>query len=151
VNQCESIDREGYTLLEMLVVLGLLAIVLSISLPSLHSNRGLDGQAHEIVALLRAARIAAINQNKETTLEADLARRKIAVTDRKEDLSLSNDIALTMLTARQEVQNERGYIRFFPDGSSTGGSITLRQGKREIAVQVQWLSGRISKKVGYAN
>jgi general secretion pathway protein H len=56
-----------------------------------------------------------------------------------------------MLTARQEVQNERGYIRFFPDGSSTGGSITLRQGKREIAVQVQWLSGRISKKVGYAN
>jgi hypothetical protein len=32
---------------------------------------------------------------------------------------------------------------FTPDGGSTGGSILLRAGQRRIAVEVNWLTGRV--------
>ena len=35
-------------------------------------------------------------------------------------------------------------IRFFPDGSSTGGHISLIEGKTEYRVNVDWLTGRIA-------
>ena len=37
-----------------------------------------------------------------------------------------------------------GDIRFQPDGSSTGGRITLADGRRRMAVGVDWLTGRVS-------
>jgi general secretion pathway protein H len=38
----------------------------------------------------------------------------------------------------------QGDIRFNPDGSSTGGRISVADGARSIAVGVDWLSGRVS-------
>jgi general secretion pathway protein H len=35
-------------------------------------------------------------------------------------------------------------IRFNPDGSSTGGRITVGDAVRKIAVGVDWLTGRVS-------
>jgi hypothetical protein len=37
-----------------------------------------------------------------------------------------------------------GVIRFFGDGSSTGGSVTILQGERRSDVTVDWLTGRVS-------
>ncbi|TCV91049.1 hypothetical protein EC912_1171, partial [Luteibacter rhizovicinus] len=37
-----------------------------------------------------------------------------------------------------------GRIRFFPDGSSTGGRVTLGRGTREWHVNVGWLTGAVS-------
>jgi general secretion pathway protein H len=140
---------EGYTLVEMLVVLGLVALIFSVSLPAGmrgRANHSLDSQAMKIVAMLKAARIGAISRNAETLFEADLAHRNLSATGVSERLQLSNDIALSMLTARKEVQSGMGAIRFFPDGSSTGGSLNLVQGKLSTAVVVDWLTGRITRK-----
>ena len=54
-------------------------------------------------------------------------------------------IRLALLTTSGErIDGETGDIRFFPDGSSTGGHVTLIQGERRSDVFVDWLSGRIS-------
>ena len=37
----------------------------------------------------------------------------------------------------------RGAIRFFPDGSSTGGRITLSTDRLAYLVDVDWLTGKI--------
>ena len=37
-----------------------------------------------------------------------------------------------------------GAIRFYPDGSSTGGRITVASGERKYLVDVDWLTGRVS-------
>jgi hypothetical protein len=37
-----------------------------------------------------------------------------------------------------------GQIRFFPDGSSTGGRIGLSRNDRRAAVAVDWLTGLVS-------
>ena len=54
-------------------------------------------------------------------------------------------IRLSLLTVAQErIERGIGSIRFFPDGSSTGGRVSLVQGDRRSDVRVDWLSGRIS-------
>ena len=40
--------------------------------------------------------------------------------------------------------DKRGAIRFYPDGSSTGGRITVSSGERKFLVDVDWLTGRVS-------
>lgn len=48
-------------------------------------------------------------------------------------------------SAREDQANATtGRIRFFPDGSSTGGRITLKRGQREWHVNVAWLTGAVS-------
>jgi len=50
-----------------------------------------------------------------------------------------------LLTISGEALNGReGDIRFNPDGSSTGGRISLADGRRRIGVGVDWLTGRVS-------
>ena len=54
-------------------------------------------------------------------------------------------IAVTFQTARQEQVSEAiGQIRFFPDGSSTGGRIGLSRDERRAIVAVDWLTGLVS-------
>jgi general secretion pathway protein H len=50
-----------------------------------------------------------------------------------------------MLTGRDQVISEsEGSIRFDPDGSSSGGRISIRGGGQLWTVGVDWLSGRVS-------
>jgi general secretion pathway protein H len=35
-------------------------------------------------------------------------------------------------------------VRFFPDGGSNGGRITLAAGDRKYDVDVDWLTGRVA-------
>jgi pyruvate,orthophosphate dikinase len=52
---------------------------------------------------------------------------------------------VAFLTAAEEVSRERrGAIRFFPDGSATGGGIRLTQNGRSYLVSVHWLTGQVS-------
>ena len=45
---------------------------------------------------------------------------------------------------RSEVEEgNRGRIRFFPDGSSTGGRVTLTSDERLYHVDVDWLTGQV--------
>ncbi len=54
-------------------------------------------------------------------------------------------IELKLFTAQSDLVSERvGAIRFFPDGGSNGGRITLAVGERKYDVDVDWLSGRVA-------
>ncbi len=50
--------------------------------------------------------------------------------------------------SRRSSTSKRGAIRFYPDGSSTGGRITVASGERKFLVDVDWLTGRVSIKEG---
>ena len=60
-------------------------------------------------------------------------------------MTLPEDIALELFTARSELESDTvGRVRFFPDGSSTGGRITLSLAERRYMVDVDWLTGRVT-------
>jgi general secretion pathway protein H len=53
-------------------------------------------------------------------------------------------MAISLVTARSELDTDRvGKIRFFPDGTSTGGRITLARGERKYGVDINWLTGQV--------
>jgi general secretion pathway protein H len=54
-------------------------------------------------------------------------------------------VQVLLITATQEQVDEKiGGIRFFADGSSTGGGVRLVKGNNRDQVLVDWLTGRVS-------
>ena len=98
----------------------------------------------ELAAGLRLARSEAILSNRPVAFDLDLIGHRYRVgtaTPRR----LPADLSLELLTISGEILNGReGDIRFNPDGSSTGGRISLADGRRHVGVGVDWLTGRVS-------
>jgi len=58
---------------------------------------------------------------------------------------LAQELELKLFTAQSDLINDNvGAIRFFPDGGSNGGRITLASGERKFNVDVDWLTGRVA-------
>jgi general secretion pathway protein H len=138
----------GVTLLELLIVLMLMAIIASVVIPifgSGVSTTELKRSAREVAAGLRLARSQAISQRSEALLELDLGARAFRVPPDPRIHTLPEGIEIKLYTAQRDLLNEQvGAMRFFPDGGSNGGRITLASGDRKYDVDVDWLTGRVS-------
>ena len=141
----------GFTLIEMLAVLMLVALVLTVA--SVSVSQGLSGAkvrsaGRDLVAALRYTRGQAIVGNTEQVLELDVERRTYKAPKRPE-VELPKDMELKLLTAAMEQTGDsKGNIRFFPDGSSTGGRVRLIAGERQWSVEVAWLTGEVVLRQG---
>jgi general secretion pathway protein H len=142
----------GFTLLEVLLVRVIAAAgyVLVIRFTGAGvSGAELKSAARAVAAGLRDARGTAIATQEPAALSVDLERRTIEVTGAARPRALPERLELKLYTAQSEVRDERhGAIRFFPDGSSTGGRVTVAAGERKLLVDVDWLTGRVSIKEG---
>jgi general secretion pathway protein H len=139
---------KGFTLIELLVVMAILGLVLVVVPPMFSgslSTATLRGAARDVAAGLRQARSEAITLNRETGFRLDLEARSYTIGDARTSLSLPPDIELALFTAASERLDETtGTIRFYPDGSSTGGGITLADEDRKFEVIVDWLTGKVT-------
>ena len=138
----------GVTLLEILIVLSIMAILAAIVVPIVGggvSAGELKGATREIAAGLRLARSEALATRKETRVTLDLEGRSFQVERDARTHTLPRQIGLKLFTAQSDLVNEKiGAIRFFPDGGSNGGRITLTAGERKFNVDVDWLTGRVA-------
>ncbi len=137
----------GFTLIELIVVLAVLGFALVLVAgykPPWSRTLGLDGTAAELAAGLRLARSEAIGGNRPVAFGLDLTGREYRVGDGPPK-RLPANFAIALLTIAGERQSAKtADIRFNPDGSSTGGRVTLADGRRRVAVGVDWLTGRVS-------
>lgn len=137
----------GFTLIEVIVTLTILGLALALITgfrPPWSGALGLRGTAAELVSGLRMARSEAIARNQAVAFELDLAGHKYrAGTAVSRPLPAGLTIELLTVAGEQHGAST-GNIRFNPDGSSTGGRISIGDGKRSITVGVDWLSGRVS-------
>ncbi len=138
---------DGFTLIELLVslaILGLALVLIAGYKPPWSRGLGLQATAAELAAGLRLARSEAILSNRAVVFDLDLIGHRYRVGTGTPRL-LPADLSLELLTISGEARNGReGDIRFNPDGSSTGGRISLADGRRRIGVGVDWLTGRVS-------
>lgn len=138
--------QRGFTLLEMIVVLlimAMMATLLATSVVGRLESVKVATSARDLTAALRYTRSQAILLHKEQFLEVDLDKRSYLAPGRGA-VSLPESLQLKLLTASSEAASEKvGRIRFFPDGGSTGGRVTLIAGEREWKVNVSWLTGEI--------
>jgi general secretion pathway protein H len=139
--------QSGFTLIELLVVLVLLAAVAGIASARIAGGRAADvlqATAYEIASRCRAARTAAIRHGSQHVVEIDLANRTVRADGGAKEVGIPASIAIRSETSASERRSPSvAGIRFLPDGSSTGGTVTLEAGHRAYVVRVNWFTGRV--------
>jgi general secretion pathway protein H len=141
--------HSGVSLIELLIVLAIMGAVAAIAIPMFGgtgaSGTELRSTARQLAAGLRLARSEAVAQRRETFLSLDVAGRRFKVDRHPEEHALPRAVELKLFTAQKDLVNEKvGSIRFFPDGGSNGGRITVASGERKYEVDVDWLTGRVA-------
>ena len=138
----------GVTLVELLVVLTLMAIIAAIAIPMLGpgvSNAELRSAARQVAAGLRMARDDAVATRTDTRVTLDLEHRTFQIERDPRVHALPRELEMKLFTAQSDIVDEHvGAIRFYPDGGSTGGRVTLSAGERKFDVDVDWLTGRVA-------
>jgi general secretion pathway protein H len=137
----------GFTLLELIVVLAIVALVVAL-VPGLmlRSQPGLDVEvaARALADGLRQTRSQAMVSNREEVFSLDVEERLFRAGRNQPLKQLDRTLELHLYTAQAELlDTQSGRIRFFPDGSSTGGAIALGLGEQRSRVSVDWLTGHV--------
>ena len=143
-----ALRQRGLTLLELIIVIALMALLAGVTLPMFGpgvSTSALRSSARQVAAGLRTARSEALAQRRETFLTVDVAGKRFKVDQETVEHKLPDGISIKLFTAQNDlVDNNIGSIRFFPDGGSNGGRITVASGERKFDVDVDWLTGRVA-------
>jgi len=138
----------GFTIVEAMVVVAVLAILLGVGAPSMTRmgvNQRLKAAGHDIASSMSLARSEALATRKETRLLLDLEQRAFRVEPDPRVHALPKQIELKLFTAQSDLLSDKvGAIRFFPDGGSNGGRVTLAAGERKYNVDIDWLTGRVA-------
>jgi len=139
----------GFTLLEMIVVLVVASLIAAVVVPSFQPAIGgmqLRSAAQDVASALRHVRGLALATGREQTFFLNVTHHWYRVSGRKKPYSLPGSVKLDLFTADQEQteDGQGGAIRFYPDGSATGGRVTLSAGARKFKVDVNWLTGNIA-------
>jgi len=141
-------SSHGFTLFELLLVLALMGLLYGLALPMLGSgSTGVDLKAasRQLAAGLRKTRSIAVTEQREAVLTLDVDGRNFSLTGDPKTYSLPKRLDFALFTARSELVREKtGRIRFFPDGTSTGGRVTVSAGEARQSIDVDWVTGKVA-------
>ena len=139
--------QQGFTLLELMAVIGILALAVAIVAPSLNRARlslAVRSAAYEVAAGLRSARAAAQAGNRDQIVTIDLARHRYWAEGVVAPRTFPVNVAVELAVPESErLGAAAGRVRFFPDGSASGAKIVLNDGRQAASVLVDWLSGDV--------
>lgn len=138
--------RAGFTLIEMLVVLLLIAVAVtgvSVTVAKSLETARVNAVSRDLAAALRYTRGRAIVRGSEQVILFNLRDWSYTVPG-KPAKTLPSGMELRVRTAAEEqIDADTWGMRFYPDGSSTGGRVTVMRGQREWQINVSWLTGEV--------
>jgi len=137
----------GFTLLELVVALAIAAMLFAVLLPTGAHQRQhaeLANAARGVAEALKSTRTQAIMAGQPEAFTIDVQRALYRASGKAAVQPLPHDTQVALYTTQGETRGDTGAIRFFPDGSSTGGAVTLGRGGERVDVKVDWLTGGVS-------
>lgn len=137
----------GFTLLEVLAVIGILALVTTIfAVDYRRPTASIDvgAAAMRVAGELRAARSIAMRQSRDVEFVFSAEERWYQVEGRARG-HFPRGVDVVFVSAQPLVRSAQdARLVFFRDGSSTGGEITLRSEARVHRVRIDWLTGKVT-------
>lgn len=119
----------------------------STNISSGQQSTKLQAAARDIASALRYAHGQALVTRMPTNVAINLDKNSYQIGDHPKVYRFPLDIDVSVTVAEQEyskAENEIASIRFFADGSSTGGRITLVWGKQLRRLDVNWITGEVT-------
>jgi general secretion pathway protein H len=137
----------GFTLAEMLVVMAILALTMTLSLP--YARRSSDGQqlmaeSLRLASALKETRSLAMTSGEDQDIVIDLEQKTFRTPRRPAAEPIARDITLTALSARSLAGDRKAAYRFYADGSSTGGQIVMEKAGSRRTLSISWLTGAVA-------
>ncbi len=129
--------EEGFSLLEILIIMVIMATLVAINLPHFEgfiASLEERGQLRKIEHLTRAVREMSISQQRQLELFID-EQEVYYQPSGKEKISLEVQV----------LSKSADKIIFFPDGRRSGGNFTIKlQGGKSYSAVIDSITGRIS-------
>ena len=147
-----SLGPDGFTLLELMVVLALLALLMGLVLPGLQRTVKKErdrATLRQLTLVLRLARsqAATTRQRVRVFVNRETGRYWLEGSDRRGILT-----GMRLGEARlvwQDQSHRQGYVAFYGDGSSSGGKLALEDTTgRRYNLEVEIITGKVSLKTG---
>jgi general secretion pathway protein H len=139
--------QAGFTLLELMAVLGLMTLLMGLVLPSLvrswerEKNRA---TLRELIATLRTARSEAVTRGLKVRLFLNLKSGRYRLEGSAQEGTLKGMGLTDARLVWQDPEKSQGYIAFFGDGSSSGAKLTLVEPGRLYLLEVEPITGKVS-------
>jgi general secretion pathway protein H len=141
------IRNRGFTLIELMVVLAIIAVLLAVAPVALQRYRESSDYRDTLrtmAAGLAEARQAAVSGGRVVAFSVDLGARQYGVEGRPAR-ELPESLTIRATVADTDLVGSVARIRFYPGGNATGGSIELvRQSGTGARLRTDWLDGRVS-------
>ncbi len=141
-------NQKGFSLIEIVAVLFLIGIAIAVvtfSFSKSLTSAKIEAASRDLVAALRYTRGQAIIRGEQQALDVDTQNNTYQAPG-KAIVHMPREMHLALTTAEiEQTGATSGRIRFFPDGASTGGHITVFMGQRRWQINVSWLTGQVAR------
>lgn len=136
---------EGFTLLELVVVLAIAAGIAALSLPNVWrkpAGLALRATALDMASMMRAARSDAVRSNNERGFLVNPAQRIYWSDANTAQRPIPHSLAIdATFSALEPSSAGSGRYTFFADGTASGGKIVLREGNQAATIFIDGLTG----------
>jgi general secretion pathway protein H len=132
---------------ELMVALAIVGLLLAVSVPGgmrFYESIQYRQSVRDVLTLLNGARGQSVDSGQPIDVVFDPARLEVSAGDEK--LVLPEGFALSITSAREVNRDRMGVVRFYPEGGSSGGDITIESpAGRGVMISVDWLVGSVSQ------
>jgi general secretion pathway protein H len=137
--------RAGFSLLEMMAVMSIIALVASLVIAATPGTgrAGLKSVTLKTAALFRRERARAVLSGRADEVRLDGARRRL-VGDDGDNVVIPEDVVLDLLGADAPWSGQRAVVHFDPDGTSSGAVLRYSREEAGYEIRVNWYTGTVS-------
>jgi prepilin-type N-terminal cleavage/methylation domain-containing protein len=144
MGQRHSVDAKGFTLLELIVTLSVIALAVGIVVPVVgRGTETLRGRSEiaRFSAMLRHARDQAITTRRGHAVVIDPAAHRVTIVGDPDEVRQTRALPPEIVVEANPPQALT--VRFAPSGISSGGEFRLTTGRTRYRVTVDPLTGRV--------
>jgi general secretion pathway protein H len=142
-------QEEGFTLVELLVVLAIIvgvAATASLRIGASRTTRIVETTTTQVLSALRLARLDAIQNGEPRNVVLDVGKRQLLASGH-DAIIFDESVSISFSNVRKQAGTlaTDPAIIFLPDGRSSGGEVAIKSGDVQRILAVNWLTGFVNE------